>query len=288
MKPYLFFFMVLFASVFIACKKTPVSPKNTGTNEPNNLTYASKLSRTWFMDGSGNNFNSPRSDGGDLFRSLSFFALNDTVVIDVTYPAYAYWVDTLRYTGKDTVTHTVRFFGDSVFDQSYTWGSMELIYYYLNDSIVANYRISARYGGEDGKIHTGSRRYDPFLQSYLSAIQGVWPLSGTLYDTLVTGQGTVYGDTLISDNITISIVDDSTLRFDKVYLGSVPSGFDTLHFKTIDYSGHKIIFQSYHDFAGGEAATLTYDYIGNKVILEQSTNGLDVDLYLLGRYLKLQ
>ncbi len=132
---------------------------------------------------------------------------------------------------------------------------------------------STSYYWDEYDLHALANVYDMSLSGYIKDIIGTKKLSGQARKAMANTfpvDDTIYN---VNDSITFTLVDDTTIRYSKDYIGIyskddlISIKDDLLHYKMHDATAKTITFQTYHDEP--EFTTLTYNYGTNKVIFEQ-------------------
>jgi len=269
---YLLCFLVVYQ--IAGCKKEPKSNTQQNNTTTQNDHYTSKINGSWIGIGTGQDVSTGRS--GDVFFQFQLTKLDTSEIIGINR-------DTLKYRSTDSNTHTVVFTGylRTVYNAFY---SDSIIYNYSNNTIIAFFGnivyFTWNQAGEYLQVTASPSTYDPSLKDYISNIAGTKIVSGYAYDTvsIKSPPDSLYS---LAGNIELSIVDDSTLKYNKNFTFITDS---LLHFKTMDKNSKTIIFQTYHEVApDGGYTTLTYNYMNNTLVFEQWywSDGIGVEHVLL-------
>lgn len=206
----------------------------------------------------------------DVFMPISLTALNKHQVL-------GNWVDTLTF--QPSVSSVIYKFASSKevddygkihqYDAGLSWNP-------VNDTMNYNWHYSGAYSSgylwDLYDLHS-LNAYDRSLSGYVKDIIGTKKLSGQARKAMANTfpvDDTIYN---VNDSITFTLVDDTTIRYSKDYIGIyskddfISIKDDLLHYKMHDATAKTITFQTYHDEP--EFTTLTYNYGTNKVIFEQ-------------------
>jgi hypothetical protein len=239
-----------------ACRKGKNPPSYTSSKMNGNRLWLGAASST-------GNGSSP-----DAFVQFGVTVVNATSV--------RVFADTLQFSSIDPSSHAIIFYRN-IEPSSYRYNEARLYYNPADNSMEYFLELNGSYGGEFINVSTSAYKPNSSLKNYVANIAGTKGLSGTGYDTSYFPELDSSYNLNVSINFTI--INDSTITFDKNILGI---GDSALHYKSTNDAAKTVTFQTLHYFY--PMSTLTYNYGTGKIVFEQA----DVNPPYANKYILLQ
>lgn len=141
-----------------------------------------------------------------------------------------------------------------------------LIYFPKTRHIIFSSSASASMGSASTSLSDSLYKPEPLLHSYANEIEGSHAFTGIYYDSLYPPAPTYDSTANLNTNITFTVINDSTIQFDKqfVYMGITDS---VLHYRSTDPINHEIIWQTYHTL--NRTSTIRYNYLTHAINFKQ-------------------